>query len=270
MMEKRNRVYFFLVCILMLLSLSILSPYILPFDPYTQDLTQALHAPDGIHWFGTDRYGRDLLSRTLTGASTSIFTALAVTLFAAVWGTLTGLFCGYRPGRAASLLLHLTDIFLAFPAMVLALAVAGLLGGGILNAAIAIAAVSWPKYTRLVRSQVLPLRHEYYLEAARMSGYTGWQIIGLQILPQIIGPVLVTAALDMGTIITEIAGLSFLGLGAAPPAAEWGSMMSSSRNLLQTAPWTLFIPGSAIFVTVALFQLLADSLRDLADSKTAR
>mgnify|MGYP000086018538 FL=1 len=269
-LTKRNRFYFFLALILLGLVVSLLADHIMPFGPYDQDLTMALKPPDATHWLGTDRYGRDILSRTLSGAKTTVFTALAVALAASAFGSFIGLICGYHKGKATTILLRLTDVFLAFPSMVFAIAVAGILGGGTFNAAAAIAAVAWPKYTRLVRNQVLPLRHEYYIEAAHMSGFSSLQILLVQILPEIIGPVLITAALDIGTIITEIAGLSFLGLGAAPPAAEWGSMMSGARNLLQTAPWTVFVPGAAIFITVAIFQLFADSLRDLADSKTTR
>ena len=255
-LTKQRRFYFFLSLILVILAASLLADYMMPFGPYDQNLTMALRPPDAIHWLGTDRYGRDMLSRTLAGARTTVCTALAVALATSSFGAFIGLICGY--------------VFLAFPSMVFAIAVAGILGGGTFNAAAAIAAVAWPKYTRLVRNQVLPLRHEYYIEAALMSGFSPLKILLVQILPEIIGPVLITAALDIGTIITEIAGLSFLGLGAAPPAAEWGSMMSGARNLLQTAPWTIFVPGAAIFITVAIFQLFADSLRDLADSKTTR
>lgn len=267
---KRNRFYFFLSLILLILVLSLLADYIMPFGPYDQNLSMTLRPPDSVHWLGTDRYGRDMLSRTLSGARTTVCTALAVALASSSFGAFIGLICGYHKGKATTLLLRLTDVFLAFPSMVFAIAVAGILGGGTFNAAAAIAAVAWPKYTRLVRNQVLPLHHEYYIEAARMSGFSPLKILLVQILPEIIGPILITAALDIGTIITEITGLSFLGLGVAPPAAEWGSMMSGARNLLQTAPWTIFVPGAAIFITVAIFQLFADSLRDLADSKTPR
>lgn len=258
-----KRIYVLGGLLLGLLVLSLSAPYL--WDPYAQQLSQALCPPGPGHWLGTDRYGRDLLARTLAGFSLSVGTALLVACFAAALGTAVGLFCGYHQGKMTTVLLRLTDVFLAFPTMVFAIAVAGVLGGGTFNAAAAIAAVAWPKFTRLVRNEVLPLRQEYYIEAARMSGCSDIQILFGQILPQVIGPVFITASLDIGTIIAEIAGLSFLGLGTAPPAAEWGSMMSSSRNLLQTAPWTIFVPGGAIFLTVAAFQLLADALRDQAD-----
>lgn len=266
--HKRKKITLLLGLILLGLIASCLAEYILPYSPYEQHLSLALQAPSFQHWLGTDVYGRDLLARTLAGAKLTIITALAVALLSALIGSCIGLFCGYRQGKAVTCLLRLADIFLSFPTMVFAIAVAGILGGGTFNAAAAITAVTWPKYTRLVRNLVSPLRREYYIEAAQMSGFTTGQILFQQILPEVIGPVFITAALDLGTIITEIAGLSFLG--AAPPAAEWGSMMSSSRLYMQTAPWTVFVPGAAIVITVALFQLLADSLRDFFDTKLVR
>ena len=269
-MTKWKKFYICSALVLLALSLALVAEYLTPFDPYAQDLTAALRPPDSMHLLGTDRYGRDILSRTAVGARITVFTALAVAILSAVWGSFIGLLCGYHQGRGTTLLLRLTDVFLAFPTMVFAIAAAGMLGGGTFNAAAAITLVAWPKYTRLVRNQALPLRQAAYIEAACMSGASPMSIRLFQILPVIIGPILVTAALDIGTIMIEIAGLSFLGLGTAPPAAEWGSMMSGARTLLQTAPWTIFAPGAAIFLTVALFQLFADSLRDLVDSHTER
>ena len=151
-------------------------------------------------------------------------------------------------------------MFLAVPTMVFAIAVAGILGGGTFNAAAAITAVTWPKYARLVRNLVSPLRREYYIEAAQMSGFTTGQILFQQILPEVIGPVFITAALDLGTIITEIAGLSFLGLGAAPPAAEWGSMMSSCLTYFRDHPWLGLFPGIAIMMTIFALNLFGAGL----------
>ncbi|MGE1062275.1 ABC transporter permease [Megasphaera paucivorans] len=262
---KNCRFFTLLLLITAGLLFSLAAEYILPFDAYSQNLLQALQPPSAAHLLGTDRFGRDMLARTIAGAKITVFTALIITFLASSLGSLIGLFCGYHRNRLVTILLRLTDVFLAFPSMVFAIAAAGLLGGGTFNAAAAIMLVSWPKYTRLVRTQTLPLRQTEYIEAARMSGSSSWQIMFFHILPVIVGPICITAALDIGTIITEIAGLSFLGLGTAPPAAEWGSMMSGARNLLQTAPWTIFAPGIAIFITVSLFQLFADSLRDFFD-----
>lgn len=163
--------------------------------------------------------------------------------------------------------MRLSDIFLAFPGLVFAIAVASILGGGMTNAVLALAVISWPKYARLARSQALTVRQQPYIEAARLSGCSDTEIIFRHLLPSILSPLLVMSALDLGTMLMELAGLSFLGLGAQPPAAEWGSMMSSSRSMLQTAPWVILTPGAAIFVTVSLFNLLGDSLRDQLDPK---
>jgi peptide/nickel transport system permease protein len=265
--SRKRRFQSCLVLVVLLLLSCLCWQWLVPFDPYAQDLGKALRPPDGVHLFGTDRYGRDLFSRVLAGGQLTVFSALAVVLTASVTGSLIGLICGYRPGKTATLLLRLADVFLAFPSMVFAIAVAGILGGGTFNAGIAIVLVAWPKYTRLACSTVLPLRHEPFIEAARMSGCTDGQILFQQILPLAVGPLAVTAALDVGTVIAELAGLSFLGLGTAPPAAEWGSMMSGSRNLLQSAPWTVLAPGLGIFLTVAVCQLFADALRDYVDEK---
>ncbi len=268
--KKQLRFYIMNALVLALLAFSLLAEQLIPYDPYSQNLATALRPPDGLHLLGTDRFGRDILSRVAAGAQVTIFTALAIAVIAASFGSMAGLICGYVRGPMVTVLLRLTDVFLAFPTMVFAIAAAGMLGGGTFNAALAITLVAWPKYARLVRNLALPLRHATYIEAARMSGMSAMAIMFRQILPVITGPILVTAALDIGTIIIEIAGLSFLGLGTAPPAAEWGSMMSGARSLLQTAPWTVFAPGAAIFLTVALFQLFADALRDLVDTQSER
>ena len=166
--------------------------------------------------------------------------------------------------------MRISDIFLAFPGLVFALALAAVLGGGIHNAVIALAAISWPKYARIARSQTLSQKDSLYLDAARISGCSTFTLIMRHILPNIFGPILVTAMLDIGTMMMELAGLSFLGLGAKPPVAEWGSMMSDTRNLLTTQPWVTLSPGFAIFLSVAVFNLLGDSIRDWLDPKNGR
>ena len=163
--------------------------------------------------------------------------------------------------------MRISDMFLAFPGLVFALAVAGVLGGGLHNAIIALAAISWPKYARIARSQTLAQKETAWMKAARLSGSGTAKIILKHILPNIIGPILVTSMLDIGTMMMELAGLSFLGLGAKPPTAEWGSMMSDTRSLLTTVPWVTLAPGLAIFVSVMIFNLLGDTVRDWADPK---
>ncbi len=244
---------------------ALLAPLIVPYDPYEQDLSQALVAPSAQHLAGTDRYGRDLFSRVLIGAQSSILYTFALVAIAAAVGTSIGMLAGWRGGRLDSVLMRTSDVFLAFPGLVFALAVAGVMGGGMMGAVIALAAISWPRYARLSRSLTLSQKNLPYLDAARLSGCSTARLIASHVLPNIAGPLLVTAMLDIGAMMMELAGLSFLGLGAQAPSAEWGSMLSDSRNLLQTAPWTMAAPGIAIFVTVAVFNLLGDSVRDQMD-----
>ena len=178
-----------------------------------------------------------------------------------------GVFCGWHGGMIDTVLMRLSDMFLAFPGLVFALAVAGVLGGGLHNAIFALAAISWPKYARIARSQTLSQKETPWLCAARLSGSGTVKILAKHILPNIIGPILVTSMLDIGTMMMELAGLSFLGLGAKPPIAEWGSMMSENRALFTTVPWITLAPGLAIFVSVMIFNLLGDTVRDYADPK---
>lgn len=250
-----------------ILLIAIFAKYIVPYDPNVQDLSIALQPPSSGHVLGTDRFGRDLLSRVIMGAQTSIFSTFALVMFISIFGTMVGIFCGYKGGRLDSFIMRITDVFLAFPSIVFAIAVAGVLGGGIINAVIALAVVSWPKYARLSRGQVLSIISMPYIDAAKFSGCGTFKMIFFQILPNIVGPILVTAALDIGTMMMEIAGLSFLGLGAQPPIAEWGSMMSNGRSMIQTSPWVVLGPGFAIFITVALFNFFGDATRDMLDPR---
>lgn len=267
MVKYNKSLIVFIIPVAMLLFLAIAAPYIVPYDPYAQNLQEALFPPDTMHWLGTDRYGRDIFSRVLIGAQTTILSSLLLLSIISGFGSLIGIVCGYHGGQLDSVLMRISDIFLAFPGMVFAIAVAGVLGGGILNAVAALALIAWPKYARLARSLVLTIRHMPYMDAARMSGTATLAMIRHHVFPNIAGPILVTAALDIGTIIMELAGLSFLGLGAVPPTAEWGSMMSNGRSMLQTAPWVIISPGCAIFLTVAAFNLLGDKIRDMFDPK---
>lgn len=255
---------------MLVILMAVFAPHLVPCDPYEQDLGSALLPPSIEHMFGTDRYGRDMLSRVIIGSRSTIFSALLLVAVITVIGTAVGTVCGYRGGRLDSVLMRVSDIFLAFPGMVFAIAAASVLGGGILNAVAALACISWPKYARIARSQVLTIKGMPYIAAAKMSGSGTLKIIGKHIVPNMAGPVVVTAVLDIGTMIMEIAGLSFLGLGAAPPTAEWGSMMSSGRSMLQTSPWVILAPGTAIFLTVMIFNLAGDTVRDLMDPRQRR
>lgn len=238
---------------------------LVPCDPYAQDLSQALLPPSAEHPAGTDRYGRDMLSRIVMGAQSSVLSTLSLVALVTTVGACVGMVAGWRGGKLDAFLMRFSDVFLAFPGLVFALAVAGVLGGGMHNAVIALAAISWPKYARIARGLTLSQKKASYLAAARLSGCGPLRLIARHVLPNIAGPVVVTAVLDIGTMMMELAGLSFLGLGAQPPLAEWGSMMSDNRNLLQTSPWTVVAPGIAIFIVVAVFNLLGDALRDWID-----
>jgi peptide/nickel transport system permease protein len=250
-----------------LLVCSVFCEYLTPYDPYLQDLSNAKAPPSAEHLFGTDRYGRDMLSRVIAGSRTSIYSTLLLVAVVTAFGTCVGVFCGWHGGWIDTVLMRISDMFLAFPGLVFALAVAGVLGGGLQNAIIALAAISWPKYARIARSQTLSQKETSWLKAAKLSGSGTWKMIFKHILPNIIGPILVTSMLDIGTMMMELAGLSFLGLGAKPPTAEWGSMMSDTRSLLATHPWVTLSPGFAIFISVMIFNLLGDTIRDYADPK---
>lgn len=252
---------------LLLFAAVLFAGQIAPYDPNAQ-LFDVLQPPGPGHIAGTDRLGRDLFSRILAGLQTSVLSALCLTAVTAAAGTLVGMAGGWAGGPADSLLMRIADICLAFPGLVLALAAAALLGGGLANAMLALAAVSWPKYARLARSQILVLKHADFIAAARLAGDSSLQILGRHVLPNLAGPVLVTAVLDTGTMMMELAALSFLGLGAVPPTAELGSMMSGSRSLLQTCPWVVLGPGIAMCLAAAVLNLLGDAARDVLDPKS--
>ena len=270
---KRNRIrmklVLFAVLAATLLLITIFAKYICPYDPYAQDLSQAMQPPSAAHLMGTDTYGRDMLSRVLIGAQTSISSTFALVAIITVFGTIVGIFCGYYGGVVDSVMMRISDICLAFPGLVFAMAVAAILNGGVQNAVIALALISWPKYSRIARSQTLSMKSLPYMQAAQLAGDSTLQMILRHVLPNIVGPILITSMLDIGTMMMEIAGLSFLGLGAQPPVAEWGSMMSSGRSMLQTYPWIVLSPGLAIFVSVVIFNLLGDTIRDYMDPKNS-
>lgn len=270
---KKNRIrmklILFAALAATLLLITIFAKYICPYDPYAQDLSQAMQPPGATHLMGTDTYGRDMLSRVLIGAQTSISSTFALVAIITVFGTIVGIFCGYYGGVVDSVMMRISDICLAFPGLVFAMAVAAILNGGVQNAVIALALISWPKYSRIARSQTLSMKSLPYMQAAQLAGDSALQMIVRHVLPNIVGPILVTSMLDIGTMMMEIAGLSFLGLGAQPPVAEWGSMMSSGRSMLQTYPWIVLSPGLAIFVSVVIFNLLGDTIRDYMDPKNS-
>lgn len=266
----KTRLRVFAVLALLLILCSFFSEYLTPYDPYLQNLDIAKQPPTRAHPLGTDRYGRDMLSRVIAGSRASIFSTLLLVAVITGLGTAVGVTCGWVGGLTDTVLMRISDVFLAFPGLVFALAVAGSLGGGLQNAIIALAAISWPKYARIARSQTLSQKESQWMKAVRLSGSGTGKIIWGHILPNILGPILVTSMLDIGTMMMELAALSFLGLGAKPPIPEWGSMMSDTRSLMSTSPWITFSPGIAIFLSVMIFNLLGDTIRDYADPKSRR
>lgn len=263
----KQKMLVFGVLVGMVILIALFAPYLTSYDPYEQDLGNALLPPGKEHLLGTDRYGRDMLSRVMVGAQSTIFSALLLVVVITITGSMIGIICGYHGGKLDVFLMRLSDVFLAFPGMVFAIAVASVMSGGIFNAVVALACISWPKYARITRSQVMAIKNMPYIEAAKLSGSGTLKIIRKHILPNIAGAIVVTAVLDIGTMIMEIAGLSFLGLGATPPTAEWGSMMSNGRSMLQTSPWVILAPGTAIFLTVMIFNLAGDTMRDILDPR---
>ena len=242
--------------------------------PYPEDATGAVHldeklqAPSRAHWFGTDEVGDDVYTRVILGTRVSLQIGLVITVIAALIGVPLGVVAGYVGGAISEVILRLTDIFLAVPALVLAVAVVSALGPGIVNAVIAIALVWWPGYVRLVHGKALAVTQESYVEAARAVGMGRIRIAFVHVLPNCLSPILVKASMDMGTAILTAASLGFIGLGAQPPNPEWGAMISHGRNYLPTWWWYSAFPGLAIYLTVLGFNLLGDGLRDVLDPKS--
>lgn len=265
----KKRLIFFLVLASALLLVAVFAEWLCPYDPNAQDMALSLQPPGKEHLAGTDRFGRDLFSRILVGLRTSVLATLSLVVIITAVGTVLGVMCGYYGGILDSVVMRISDICLAFPGLVFALAIAALLNGGLRNAVLALAVISWPKYARIARSQTLAQKNTDYIAAAKLAGNTSWQIILRHILPNSAGPILVTAMLDIGTMMMELAGLSFLGLGAQPPTAELGNMMSGGRSMLQTYPWVILEPGLALFLVVVIFNLLGDTVRDYLDPRNS-
>ena len=237
-------------------------------DPAAGDLTQAIMAPSAEHPFGTDKMGRDIFARVIYGARSSLSGTLILVAVILVIGTFLGIISGYFGGWVDAVIMRLADMMIAFPGLVLAIAVAGILGPSMRNAVIAIALVSWPKYARLARSLVMKIRHTDFVAAATVTGSRTGYMLRKYMLPNTITTLVITAATDIGTMMMELAALSFLGFGAQPPTPEWGKMLNDGRTLIQTAPWTMIYPGLAIFITVVVFNMLGDALRDILDPKS--
>ena len=261
----RRRLAAFLLLAGLLVLVSLLAPLLCPNDPNATSAAAMNRPPCAEYPFGTDRYGRCICSRVLMGARTSIYSAVALVALTFLAGTVLGLLAGWFGGVVDSLVMRLADVMLAFPQMVLAIAVAGILGGGMGNAMLAMGITGWTLYARLARAQVLALKEEPYVHAARLSGCGAWTIMTRTLLPNMLGPLLVTAATQIGVMMIGIAGLSFLGIGVTEPQAEWGSMINTSRAYMQLAPWAVLAPAVATILTVMIFNCLGDCIRDYLD-----
>lgn len=251
----------------LLVLIVILAPVISPYNPLEAVMKDANQAPSAAHLFGTDKLGRDVLSRILYGGTYSLTSVLALVAIIFCVGTTMGVLAGYYGGMVDTVIMRVADMMISFPGVILAIAIAGVMGGSLVNAMIALTVVTWTKYARLARSVVLKIKKRDFVDAAIVSGGTSTHILIAHILPNIIPVLIVTAVSDIGAMMMELAGLSFLGFGSQPPAPEWGLMLNEGRQQLQTAPWLMFFPGLAIFLTVVVFNLWGDALRDVLDPR---
>lgn len=265
---SENKLFVFGALLLLLIILAaVFAPWLAPYEPNKIVFSQKLLAPSWAHWMGTDEFGRDILSRVLYGARTSLVIGVSVTLIAMLIGIPIGLVSGYFGGRVDTLLMRLSDVFLAFPPLLLPIAITAALGSGLANAMLALA-VSWfPWYARIMRGAVVRVRSETYIQAARSMGVSHGRILLRHVLPNATTPVIVQGSMDFGYTILAAASLSFIGLGAKPPMIEWGLMAAASRSQLLENPWTVLFPGVAIFVLVLAVNLVGDGLRDVLDPK---
>ncbi len=254
--------------VIALVLLAIFAPVIAPYDPNAQVLADRLQFFSAQHWFGTDELGRDIFSRIIHGARLTLYIVVLVAIIAAPIGLAVGTTAGYLGGWTDTVLMRITDIFLAFPKLVLALALVAALGPGIENAIIAIAITSWPPYARIARAETITIRNSDFISAVRLQGAGRLRIIWSHIVPLCTSSLIVRVTLDMAGIILTAAGLGFLGLGAQPPLPEWGAMISSGRKVLLDQWWVATVPGIAIFIVSLGFNLLGDGLRDVLDPKS--
>lgn len=265
---KTNKSFaFFSFLVFLLLAVAAAAPLIAPHDPLAASMRDAYQPPSADHLFGTDKLGRDNFSRVLYGASYSLSSVLILVACVFTVGTTLGVVAGYFGGKVDVVIMRIADMMISFPGMILAIAIAGILGGSLVNAIIALTVVTWTKYARLARSMVLKVKKRDFVEAAVVNGGKPLHILWQHILPNILPLMIITAAADIGAMMMELAGLSFLGFGSQPPAPEWGLMLNEGRQQMQTAPWLMIFPGLAIFITVVIFNLWGDALRDVLDPK---
>ncbi|MBU5379664.1 MAG: ABC transporter permease [Pantoea sp.] len=257
-----------LVAVLVLTAL--LAPLLAPFDPNMQTISARLLSPSAQHWFGTDGFGRDLLSRVIYGARPTLLLVSLILVLTIPVGLLIGITAGYVGGWTERVLMRITDIFLSLPNLVIALALVAMLGPGLMNGALALALTSWPPFARQARAETLALRRSDYLAAARMQGITGLRLMFGHILPLCLPTAVVRAALSLGGIILSAAGLGFLGMGVQPPTAEWGSMVAEGSKVIFDQWWVAAAPGAAILFASLAFNLTGDGLRDRLDTRHAK
>ena len=263
---RRNRLMVVgTVVIASLLLIAVLAPLLATHDPYDQILPDRLFPPSRAHFFGTDSLGRDIFSRVLFGARVTLSIAFLVAVISTPIGLVVGVLAGYLGGAVDEILMRLSDVFLAFPKLILAIAFAAALGPGVENAIVAIAVANWPSYARLARAETLSVRNNDYIQVMRSLGAGKLRIMIGHITPMCLSSVIVRMSLDMGTIILTAAGLGFLGLGAQPPMPEWGLMVSDGRQFLVDQWWVSTLPGLAILVVVMGFNLMGDGIRDILD-----
>ena len=257
-----------LLITLVVILFAVVGPSLSSYDPIQQNMIEGLQEPSALHWFGTDEFGRDILSRMLYGTRVALQVGIIVDGISLVIGVMLGLVAGYFGGRLGTLIMRLMDVLLAFPYLLLAMMIVAILGPGLRNAMIAIGIVYIPQYTRLVRGSVLATRELEFVVAAEISGASHWRIMTRHILRNCYSPIIVQASLTFGSAIVQTAGLGFLGLGAQPPAPEWGAMLSTGRSFILQAPWICTFPGLGILFSVVGFNLLGDGLRDALDPKS--
>ena len=263
--HQQFTVFSFLAVLIVLTA--VLAPIIAPRDPLYAVMNDSLKAPCSEYICGADKLGRDVLSRVIFGTRSSLTMTLSLVAVVFVVGTSLGVISGFFGGAVDEIIMRISDMMISFPGLVLAIAIAGLLGPNMVNAVLAIAAVSWTKYARLSRSLVIKVKNSVFIEAAVLSGTKTHNIILRHILPNIISTMIITAASDIGTMMLELASLSFLGFGAQAPTPEWGLMLNEGRAHISKAPWLMIYPGIAIVIVVVVFNMLGDSIRDILDPK---
>lgn len=259
-----------LALVVIVVAMALFAPLLAPFDPNAQVIAQRLQAPSALHWFGTDGFGRDLLSRVIYGARPTLLLVSLILVLTIPVGLLVGITAGYVGGWTERVLMRITDIFLSLPNLVIALALVAMLGPGLMNGALALALTSWPPFARQARAETLALRRSDYLAAARMQGITGLRLMFGHILPLCLPTAVVRAALSLGGIILSAAGLGFLGMGVQPPTAEWGSMVAEGSKVIFDQWWVAAAPGGAILFASLAFNLTGDGLRDRLDTRHAK